>query len=186
LRQRIKDEILRQLDLFRYQYPEADREMFFARHAAAVRHTIHILTDFAQLKVVPMKDYPAPVPTEEGIREKYAAAEKRLGSAAQEVGFSIYSTKLILKLYEDFLVKSSLSDGMKRRAVVLTGILLAFGKINGIDLIELEIQGVIDVLDVDRDKAYDMMQKIQQATGYIPFDPRYLVEEGFVQSVFVT
>ena len=186
LRQRIKDEILRQLDLFRYQYPEADREMFFARHAAAVRHTIPILTDFAQLKVVPMKDYPAPVPTEEGIREKYAAAEKRLGSAAQEVGFSIYSTKLILKLYEDFLVKSSLSDGMKRRAVVLTGILLAFGKINGIDLIELEIQGVIDVLDVDRDKAYDMMQKIQQATGYIPFDPRYLVEEGFVQSVFVT
>ncbi len=184
LRQRIKDEILRQLELFRYQHPEATMEMFLARHAAAVRHTIHALTDYAQLKVVPVKDYPAPLRPKEGIREKYAAAEKRLGDAARKTGFAAYSIKWILRLYEDFLSVSSLSDGMKRRAVTLSAILLSFGEINGMDLIELEDQGVTDVLGVDTDDAYDMMQEIQRATGYVPFDPRYLDEEGFVQSVF--
>ncbi|MBQ7477573.1 MAG: hypothetical protein IJT01_01545 [Selenomonadaceae bacterium] len=183
LRNRIKDEILRQLELFRYQRPDATREMFFARQAAAVRHTIHILTDFAQLKVVPMKDYPAPIVQTEGLHEKYAASEKRLGDAARKLGFSVHAVQMLIKFYADFLTRSTLSDTLKRRASVLTAVILMFCRINGMDL--LSVKGSLEILGSNQEDVFQMAPNVQEATGCIPFDPRYMTEEGFVQSLFV-
>ena len=183
LRQRIKDEILRQYELFRYQCPDATREMFFARQAAAIRHTIHILTDFAQLKVVPMKDYPAPIAQAEGIHGRYAAAEKRLADAAKKLGFSVYGIRLMEKFYGDFLTCSELSDALKRRAATLTAVMLVFAKINGMDL--LEVKGGVEVLGAAREEVFRMAPEVQKATKSIFFDPRYLTEEGFVHALFV-
>ena len=182
LRKRMKDEILRQFELFKYQEPDATREMFFSRQAAAVRHTIRILSEFAQLKVVPMKHYPAPIVRDKGLSVQYAAAEKRLEDAAAKVGFGHHGIRLLLKFYEDFLTCSSLSEDMKRRASVLTAVLLVFSGINGVNL--MDIKGGMDVLGADREDVLGMAPEIETATRCISFDPRYLTEEGFVQILF--
>ena len=182
LRKRMKDEILRQYELFKYQAPEATQEMFFARQSAAVRHTIQILSDFAQLKVVPLKNYPAPIPSEEGLKERFASAEERLKDAALQLGFSIYGIGLILKFYEDFLIGSSLSDTLKRRAATLTAILFLFAQINGLDI--MGVKGGIEIFGARREDVFQMVPEVQKSIKCIPFDPRYLTEEGFVQALY--
>lgn len=182
LRKRIREEISRQFELFKYQEPEADLEQFFVRQAAAVRHIIHLLTDYAQLKVVPMKNCPASIVQAEGIGERFAAAEKRLQGVAWKLGFSCHGTKLLIKLYRDFLTCSDVSEAMKRRVATLTAVLLVFSKVNGVDL--LTVRGGIDVLGADRQAVLRMVPNVMEAVGCIPFDPRYLTEEGFVHSLF--
>ncbi len=182
LRKRIKEEILRQFELFKYQETKATLEGFFLRQAAAVRHIIHILTDYAQLRVVPMKDCPAPIVQAEGLRERFAAAEKRLQESAWKLGFSSHGVELLTKLYRDFLTCSDLSDAIKRRTATLTAVLLVFAKANGAEL--QDISDGIGVLGADRSAVLRVMPKVQEAVGCIPFDPRYLTEEGFVHSLF--
>ncbi len=182
LRRRMKEEILRQFELFRYQEPEATRERFFFREAAAIRHTIQILSDFTQLKVVPVKSYPAPITRAEGLQERYAVAENRLKDAALKLGFSIHGIQLIVRFYEDFLTQSAISDTLKRRASTLTAVLMVFSRINGLDI--LGVRGGMDVLGADRSDVFRMVPEVEKATECIAFDPRYLTEEGFVQALF--
>lgn len=60
LRRRMKDIILRQLEFFRCQKPGATLDDFFQRDAVAVRHTLNIMANFAQLNVVPLRKAPKP------------------------------------------------------------------------------------------------------------------------------
>ena len=72
---------------------------------------------------------------------------------------------------------------MKRRASVLTAVILMFCKINGMDL--LSVKGSLELLGSNQEDVFHMAPTVQEATGCIPFDPRYMTEEGFVQSLFV-
>ncbi|MBO4852437.1 MAG: hypothetical protein J5477_02250, partial [Schwartzia sp.] len=105
LQRRIKDEILKQFEQFRaYQMPSATLEDFFIRHAAAVRHTIQILSGFAQLRVVP--DIIAAPPERGAISAALLEPEEtRLEETARSLHFSAYAIFFAKRLYEDYVAK---------------------------------------------------------------------------------
>lgn len=183
LRHRIKDEILYQYDLFKYQQPEAAMSDFLGRQAASVRHVIRILTEFAQLRVLPMRTYPKPIDSSDFPRDSYAAAETRLCRAAKRLGFSFYATGLLVKMYEDFLVISDISDASKRRVSTLTAILFVFAKINGIEMVDLK--NIINHFGAKHEAIFLMVSEIQNNLRCILYDPRYITEEGSVQALYM-
>ena len=134
LRQRMKEEILRQYELYKIQEPKATIGMFFQRHAAAVRHTINILANFAQLKVVSTTSAVAP-DSNAGVRDGIETVKGMLIGKAKKSGFSVYAIKLLLRLYEDFFVSQSACADFEKKALV-AALLLIFSEINGFDFVK--------------------------------------------------
>lgn len=181
LRQRIKDEVIRQKLIYEIQCPEATLADFFERHALVVRHTIDVLVTLAKVNVTSAfqieKDFPKihvnQIPNEE--------VTKLLSNLAQEYGFSCHDVHLIKKLWHDF---SQLTNPTIRKpAAWAAAVLYAFAQINGTsDIVPEELAESMGIslssLKNNRNKLYDILQ-LQK------FDPRFISEEGFVLSLFV-
>ena len=180
LRKRIKEEVLRQYEIFRCQEPNAGLGDFFRRHAAAVRHTINILASYAQLKVVSARPQRAVV---ERHACRLAPADKEAFlKAARILGISLYSQKLALWLYEDALSLPELVDYSTQPAEILTAVFILFMNVNGMEF--MDPAAIMKNLGADEETTFKLVEIIYEGVGCDPFDPRYLAEEGFVQGLY--
>ncbi len=179
LRRRIKEEITRQYERFRsYQMPQATMEDFFVRHAAAVRHTIQILSGFAQLRVVP--DIIAELPARGVVSAALLEPEEtRLAEKARELNFSAYSIFIAKRLYEDYVSRIRRRGTQASLAAILV-------LIEGVNCTEyVSAQKIFSAFGVEQDDAIDAMKKVGLTVNCVAFDPRYLTEEGFVQLLYM-
>ncbi|MBR1759650.1 MAG: hypothetical protein IJ741_00540 [Schwartzia sp.] len=179
LQKRIRDEINKQYERFKtYQMPQATLADFFTRHAAAVRHTVQILSGFAQLRVVPdLEGKPASGGAVSA--ELFEPEETRLEQAAFSLRFSAYSIVFVKRLYEDYVSTA------KRRgtSTVLAAALLLVEGINGVEYAPLG--DLLSVFGVERDAVFRAVNEIGVAVDCVAFDPRYLTEEGYVQLLYL-
>ena len=180
LQRRIKDEIVKQFERFQaYQMPHATMEDFLLRHAAAVRHTVQILSGFAQLRVVPDTDCP-PVPRKTPNAGLLEPEETRLAAIAQHLGFSAYAIFFAKRLYEDYVTT------VKKRGTqaILAAILILIEGVNGTEYIPLE--KILGAFNVGQNEALQAVNEVGVAVNCVALDPRYLTEEGFVQLLYLT
>lgn len=179
LRRRMKDEITKQFERFqKYQMPQATLEDFFLRHAAAVRHTIQILSGFAQLRVVP--DIIADLPTRSAVSAVLLEPEEtRLAEIARSLHFSTYAIFIAKRLYEDYVSK------IRRRGTqaALAAVLVLIEGVNGTEYVSA--QKIFSAFGIEQNDAIDAMRKVGLTVNCVAFDPRYLTEEGFVQLLYL-
>ncbi len=180
LRKRIKTEVMRQFELFRYQQPEAELKDFFVREAAVVRQIIQIMTGYAQLNIVPMQSFPAPISRGE-VPEEYRAARDSLRKLGKKIGFSVYGLKLLDKLYGDYIALSRETPDSKKSFLTQTVTIYMFGQVNGMDIAPAGL-GIFS--EAENETVDKIMAEMEDLLHCVILDPRYLTEEGFVQALF--
>ncbi len=179
LQRRIRDEIVKQYERFcTYQMPQASMEDFFLRHSAAVRHTVQILSGFAQLRVVPDVDS-APVPRKVPTAAMLEPEETRLEETARSLGFSAYSILFVKRLYEDYVT------AVKKRGsqATLAAVLILVEGINGAEYVSIE--NIFSAFGVKQEDALQAVNRVGAAVQCVALDPRYLTEEGYVQLLYL-
>ena len=178
LQKRIGDTIRRAYGLFRMQEQDATMDDFLAREAALVRHTIHVLSALAQLDVLPRRVLPEPPPR--SIEPRICAEELGvLRVIAEKIGFSRHAQKLMCELFLDY---AQLDLARAKTAEALTATIFLFAEINNIDLTPItELYHVVGSNKKTVRKAQDRMRA---ALHCVPYDPRYLGEEGFVTMLY--
>ena len=184
LRTRIKREVLRQYELFRYQQPEATLEDFFYREAAAVRQAIYILTEYAQLNVLPFQNYPKPVDRyKTELPTWFWETADRLDIMGQGAGMSVYGRFLLRGMYEDYCLLSNDAPEIKQSPCALTAVLYLFYQINGMS--EGDARHAVAPFRQPRKGIGQIVDSLQKTLQCRLFDPRYLTEEGFIQLLYV-
>jgi hypothetical protein len=186
LRQRMKDEVLRQYEMYRtYQQPDATIDDFFSRHAAAVRHIIDILASFAQLNVMPLSP-DAPVRQPQDVRDNQPEWEKLLMEKAGMCGLSLYAKNLLLRFYHDFLAcweRAGMGTCQLRGEVLVAALLSEFVHMNGMEFMQKDF--IRETLGVDAGDMKKMAKRVRSALHCETLNPSYLTEEGFVRSIYV-
>lgn len=180
LQRRMKEEIVKQFERFQaYQMPHATMEDFLLRHAAAVRHTVQILSGFAQLRVVPDAENP-PVLRKTPHAVMLEPEETRLETQARLLGFSAYSIFFAKRLYEDYAATA------KKRGTptVLAAVLILIEGVNGTEYAPLE--KILLAFGVEQDEALQAVNEVGLSINCVALDPRYLAEEGYVQLLYLT
>ena len=179
LQRRIRDEIVKQYERFEaYQMPGATMEAFLLRHAAAVRHTVQILSGFAQLRVVPDTDNP-PVPRATPDAELLEPEKTHLLATAHSIGFSVYSILFAQRLYEDYVA----TTGKRGTQAMLAAVLILMEGINGTEFVPLE--KLLTAFQVEQNDALQAVNELGLAVNCAALDPRYLTEEGYVQLLYL-
>ncbi|WP_028128369.1 hypothetical protein [Selenomonas sp. AE3005] len=179
LQTRMRDVVLRQYELFKLQNSQAELKDFFARNAGVVRHTLQIMSSYAQLNVIPIRTVSPAIEVPESVSVEFAEDEDMLRRVAKHVGFSKFEITLLVKLFEDYVLVAGLKTGDD---ILITAILLKFAQLNGID-----ISGgseIYELLGIDSASVKDCMEKVHGKLGCVPYDPRYLTEEAFIKSLF--
>ena len=179
LRCRIKDEILRQYEMYQLQEPSASLDDFFARHAAAVRHTINILSSFAQLKVVSAKQK-IPILRKNVVDEDSQKFVECLEKVAVKLGCSAFSIHLMSVMYKDFM---TLSVDVYDSKTGIGAIILLFARMNGLDYIKAT--SVAREMGISIHSLERMRQHMSLMLHCEELNPRYLSEEGFVRALFM-
>ena len=175
LQRRMRDTIRQEYELFLYQEPQADMDDFLARQAALVRHTIDMLALQARLNVLPQRALPPKRPkwtlSQRTCSEEFGA----LAAVSEALGFSRHARVLIETMFFDY---AHFDLKRAQTAETLTATIFLFAEINGIDLTSLT--ELYHVLGSDKRRVNAACQRMREVLGCIPFDPRYLGEEGFV------
>ena len=183
LRRRMKDILLRQLTMFRCQHRKATVQEFLHRESAMVRHTLHIMSSFAQLNVLPNAQMPTPLPKQPVLHDTFREEEDVLAEIARHIGFSRFAVGLIWKLFEDYVSVSGTPEDSDSMPAIMTACLFAYGSINGLDF--TQIPRFYHILGARKQDIQHHMTAIRECLKCRPFDPRYLTEEGFVTSLYV-
>lgn len=179
LQRRMKDVVLRQYNLFKFQQPQADMQDFFARNAGVVRHTLQILAGYAQLNVIKSRSVGQPIAENPEIGDAFTEDIGMLRRVAKHVGFSHYEIRLLEKFFKDYL---TLADVQKTNDIMITAVLLEFARINGVDLSGQS--EIFELLGIDSKSVWDYMKQIQEVLDSELFDPRYITEEAFIKSLY--
>lgn len=179
LQKRMRDVVLRQFNLFKFQQPQAEIADFFARHGGVVRHTLQVMAGYAQLNVLKSRDVGQPIPENSDVAEAFKEDIDMLRRVASHVGFSAHEIKLLVKFFVDYLTVSALD---KTDDILITAILLEFAQINGVDLSGQS--EIFELLGIDSESVWSYMRKIHDALSCEIFDPRYLTEEAFIKSLY--
>ena len=178
LQKRISDTLHREYELFQMQSPEGTMDDFLAREAALVRHTIHVLSTLAQLNVLPRHALPEPI--ERTIAPRTCGEELgALQIIAEKIGFSRHAQVLMCELFLDY-AQSDLKRA--RTAEALTATIFLFAEINNIDL--SPITELYHVVGSDQKTVRAAQKRMREALCCVPYDPRYLGEEGFVTMLY--
>jgi len=179
LQKRMRDVILRQFELFKFQRPQAEIKDFFARHGGVVRHTLQILASYAQLNVLKNHQAIQALPDNPEAATLFATDIDLLRRVARHVGFSKFEVELLVKFFTDYVTVAAVEE---TDDVLITALLLKFAQINGVDLSgQAEIY---DLLGIDSGIVRDYMKKIYDTLDCEMFDPRYLTEEAFIKSLY--
>ena len=157
-------------------------DMFFMREAAAVRHVMYILTEYAQLNAVPLSTFPSPIDSP-GIPASCEAAWARLCRAASGAGYGKYALSLLKKLYGDYIYLNSENSSENRSSISLAAIFYLFFAINGM---EPDLDNCMKRFNISSlDKLTERTNSIMKLLKCVPYDPRYLTEEGFVGVLYI-
>ena len=182
LRKRIREEVLHQFDVFKkFQKPDAELQDFFIRHAVTVRHTINILSNFAQLKVMPnepAKMLLRPEADEELLRPEL----DEIDEAGKYFGVSCYATELAKRLYVDYVAVTGKRERRGHKALP-AAVLIMIQSVNGMDYRPADV--IIERLQTSPQAVINMIEKIGAAVRIEELDPRYRTEEGFVQMLYL-
>lgn len=184
LQKRMVDEIRKLYDIFRCQYPAASFADFCRRHAGAIRHTLNILTQFAQLNVGPERPETSSLPFSAESSEISASEQKHLVDLAMELGLSRFSAGLAFRLFCDYLNMADKSYSYKEgdlSAVAISAI-MKYIEVNGSEISTL--LEVMDYLGTSQEEIVDLMNDMQEKLAITLFDPRYLSEEGLIHSLY--
>ena len=183
LRERMKQEILRAFELFKYQRPNAKLKEFFSREAAMVRHILRVLSEFAQLNIVPLKEFPKPIQTrDEKIPAALMKGWERLRSIGKSLGISKYGLSLLMKLYSDFISVFPGNEQQKQSDPALLAVLYLFHRANDISTKNLEsLTRESEQLRIFSLKLTEVINSVMHIAVY---DPRYAFEDGFVCMLF--
>lgn len=178
-RNRIRDEILRQKNVYQIQRPNATIEDFFLRHAILVRHTIDILMNLARVNVIPVQ-------IDENYffksRQKYVNDNiiNLLNKLSVEYNFSKSANTLLLRLFYDYLC---VVDEMPHKSEIIAGIIFyCFAELNGIHLVTLK--DIMLKLQFSQSDFQIQYEKLSQTLCLKKFDARYLTEEGFIHFLY--
>ena len=175
LQRRIKDTIQQEYELFLYQSPKADMDDFLAREAALVRHTIHLLASRARLNVLPQYALPPRRPKWTLSQRTCAEEFGALAVVSEALGFSHHARDLLGTMFFDY---AQFDLKRAQTAEMLTAAIFLFAEINGIDLTSLT--ELYHVLGSNKRSVNAAYRRMRETLGCVPFDPRYLSEEGFV------
>lgn len=179
-RKRIRDEILRQMAIYRIQKPSADIKDFYKRYSIVVRHTIDILVNVAKVNVTSDKYLQMQFPVVS--REKLLPDTlcKFLSALFMQYDVSFNSKLLLQTMAVDF-VNLTDDDSFDERYLA-AALVFAFAEINGARVIKKS--ELIRHLHLDKSICNEYIEKLYSVLKLNKFDPRYLNEEGFVLSLY--
>ena len=182
LRQRIKDEALRQKALYEIQNPGADWNEFFGRHALVFRHTVDVLITMAKVNVTPFDqlDRTFPTPKLDLVPDK--TVSELFLKLMPEYGFSFHDRRLAEKLWNDYCRLAKVA--IRKAGAWAAAVVYTYAQINSPQGISAE-QLAVDFA-VSTSSVYTNRDKIFAALELAQYDPRYLNEEGFIYSLFST
>lgn len=182
LRRRIKEEAQRQKAIFEVQQPGASWDDYFARHALAFRHTVDALITLAKVNVTPFaqlgREYPAVIER----RASDTRVSELFGKVMPDYGFSRHDQDLVTRLWHDFCQLAAIR--VRKPGAWAAAAIYTYAQINSPQGIAAE-QLAID-LNVSSSSVYANRDRIFQVLQLEKFDPRYLNEEGFVYSLFMS
>ena len=148
-----------------------------------IRHILRVLSEFAQLNIVPLRDFPKPIQaSNEKIPPAMKDSAKRLKMIGKNLGISEYGLHLLLKLYSDFIFIFPATDQQKQSDASLLAVLYLFYRANDLPLQSLDSL-TRDVRQL-RDFSMKLMNLANSALDIVTFDPRYSIEDGFVCMLF--
>ena len=149
-----------------------------------MRHALWIMSRFAQLALLPQHDYiPAPLPKQAQLMHRYREEEQNLRHLGMVMQFSAYAQSLLVKLFEDYCVQAKLHTHDEMQVIMPAAIML-FLDVNGVSFIKPDV--LCNNFAISPAACRARMQKIAQTLKVNLFDPRYLTEEGFVNSLYLT
>jgi len=179
-RKRIREEILRQKEIYGLQKPGATLLDFYHRHAIVVRHTIDIFVNVARVNVTPADYLAFTFPPRQSRAPVPPAVKKTMLRLAAKYRFSLHSRKLLLLLAKDFFDLNETTRGNEEH---LAGALfLVFAEITSGR--STRQNDVLRYLHMTREMYKSYRDVIYEVLQLHKFDPRYLNEEGFVISLY--
>lgn len=182
LRRRIKEEAEHQKAIFDIQQPGASWEDFFDRHALAFRHTVDSLITLAKVNVTPFAQLERKFPPIVATRVPDARVSRLFAKLMPEYGFSKHDRDLAQRLWHDY---SQLAvNEIRKPGAWAAAVVYAYAQINSPQGISAE-QLAVD-FGVSTSSVYANRDKILRILDLTKFDPRYLNEEGFVYSLFMS
>jgi len=180
LRRRIKDEVIRQKEIFEIQKPNATLEDFFNRHALVLRHTVRILVTLSKVNVTSIAQLERNYP---GIEDKRLANQSVINLLHELVvayGFSLHDQNLLEKMWYDFCQLNIIN--VRKAATWATTVFYAYAESNSID--NITAKDLADHLEVSTASLYKNKKQLDKVLQLQAFDARYLSEEGFVNLLF--
>jgi len=180
LRRRIKDEVIRQKDIFTIQMPNATLEDFFNRHALVLRHTVRILVTLSKVNVISTAQLDRDFPDIEDKRIANKAVINLLHELVVVYGFSLHDQNLLEKMWYEFCQLNIIN--VRKPAIWATSVLYAYAEINHID--NITVKDLANHLDVSTTSLYKHRKQLDNVLQLQAFDARYLSEEGFVNLLF--
>ncbi len=182
LRRRIKEEAQRQKAIFDIQQPGATWEDFFARHALAFRHTVDALITMAKVNVTPFGQLDRAFPRATARRTVNPRVRHLFVKIMPEYGFSRHDLELARRLWHDYSQLSA--STIRKPGAWAAAVVYVYAQLNSPQGVSAE-QLAVD-FGVSTSSVYTNRDKIFRALDLTKFDPRYLNEEGFVYSLFMS
>lgn len=181
LRKRIRDEVIRQKEIYSFQKVNATLDDFFSRHAQAVRHSIDVLVTLAKVNVTSPECLIQNFPEINEVRIADKEVLKLIDQVAIDYRFSAYDISLMKKIWHDYC---QLADVKIRKAGTWAAALLyAYSQINNIS--QVVVEELACDLGVSSSSVRTNRNKLFEVLKLCKFDPRYLSEEGFMFLIFV-
>ncbi|MDF2566075.1 MAG: hypothetical protein K0Q53_2479 [Massilibacillus sp.] len=179
-RHRIREEIIRQKNVYKVQYTDATMEDFFERHAILVRHTIDILVTLAKVNVMPVELFEKQFPIIENEDQADSRVTELLTELAKKYNFGQNAKTLLLKICREYSFLTNIA--VIKPEVVAGTIFYCFAEINGISIVKIkDVLKKIKLSQTDFQMQYENIFNVLQLKM---FDPRYLTEEGFILSLY--
>lgn len=182
LRRRIREEAQRQKAIFDIQQPGATWDDFFARHALAFRHTVDALITLAKVNVTPFGQLERTFPAIPAVRTPDEGVAELFTTLMPEYGFSRHDRDLARRLWHDY--SQLAASRVVKPGAWAAAVVYVYAYINSPQGVSAE-QLAAD-FGVSTSSVYANRDKIAAALELTKFDPRYLNEEGFVYSLFMS
>jgi len=180
LRRRIKEEVLRQKEIFTIQMPGATLGEFFKRHALLLRHTVGILITLSQVNVTPISQLNRTFPLIEKKRIPNQGVINILQDLTLAYGLSVHDQKLLEKMWDDFSQLNIIR--VRKAATWAAAVFYAYTEINSIN--NVMVKELAKHTGITLASLYKNRIELDSALQLEAFDARYLSEEGFVISLF--
>lgn len=181
LRKRIKEEILRQQQLFIAGQSSDNLDDYFARHAQAVRHSIDVLVTLAKVNVINPEylERSYPLITENTIPNNDVLV--LMDQVAADYRFSAYDARQMRKLWHDYCQVAKVI--IRKPGTWAAALLYAYAQINNISHVVAE--DLASDLGVSASSIRSNYHKLFDVLKVQRFDARYISEEGFMFLIFL-